>query len=431
MLVKVFDIKKGDVITITGAGGKTSLMFSLARELSVSGKVLITTTTKIFLPKPEEFEVLITANNKIKGLSKNIFVYGEKLENNKLYSPSYDKIYNLKKEFDYILIEGDGAKEKKIKAWSDTEPCIPPFSTKTIGVINLDILNLKLEKNNIHRFEIFKEKFSLYINKIANKYFLKDYIKFGDFFKCSSNTNNYLFFNGIDGDNYLEKFSQTLEICNQLKKENCPYNFILGSLYHNYFFKYIPTDAIVMASGYSKRMGKNKLQLPYRDTNLLGYTLEKLSFLPFYNIYVCGREKWVKDLTKNFGYNYLENKRSQFGQSESIKLGINNSSGEGIVFFTADQPLLTKNTLLKIYFNFLRYNYITIPRAEGQSFSPVFFPKNKREDLLKLEGDTGGREIIKKTALISFVDFQDKKEFLDIDTPEEYQNILSYQIDNK
>ena len=144
MLTKVFDIKKGDIITITGAGGKTSLMFSLARELSTLGRVLVTTTTKIFTPKIDEYEELILPNHKTKGLAKNIFIYGEKIENNKLHSLSYDKIFDLKKDFDYILIEGDGAKEKKIKAWNNTEPCIPSFSTKVIGIINLDILDLKL-----------------------------------------------------------------------------------------------------------------------------------------------------------------------------------------------------------------------------------------------------------------------------------------------
>lgn len=113
MLTKVFDIKKGDIITITGAGGKTSLMFSLARELSTLGRVLVTTTTKIFTPKIDEYEELILPNHKTKGLAKNIFIYGEKIENNKLHSLSYDKIFDLKKDFDYILIEGDGAKEKK------------------------------------------------------------------------------------------------------------------------------------------------------------------------------------------------------------------------------------------------------------------------------------------------------------------------------
>ena len=172
MLTKVFDIKKGDIITITGAGGKTSLMFSLARELSTLGRVLVTTTTKIFTPKIDEYEELILPNHKTKGLAKNIFIYGEKIENNKLHSLSYDKIFDLKKDFDYILIEGDGAKEKKIKAWNNTEPCIPSFSTKVIGIINLDILDLKLEENNIHRFELFKEKFNCYINKTVDENFL-------------------------------------------------------------------------------------------------------------------------------------------------------------------------------------------------------------------------------------------------------------------
>lgn len=425
MLLDAFDIKKGDIITITGAGGKTSLMFSLAKKLSLIGKVLVTTTTKIFVPNVEDYEELITTETKIKGREKNIFVYGEKIENGKLYSLSYEKIFDLKKDFDFIIIEGDGAKEKKIKAWNNTEPCIPTFSNKVIGVINLDISNLKLEEYNIHRFELFKEKFKNYVNMIVDKNFLTDYISSGDFFKNSPLSKKYIFFNGIDGDNYLEKFSLALEVCNHLKKINLSYNFILGSIQSNIFFKYIPTDAIVMASGYSRRMGENKLKLPYRDTNLLDYTFEKLSYLPFYNIYVCGREEWVKNLTKEYNYIYLDNKLSHLGQSESIKLGVNNSTGEGIVFFTSDQPLLTKESILKIYFNFLKYNYITIPRAEGERFSPVFFPSYKKGELLKLSGDVGGREVIKNSSLISFVDFSNKLEFLDIDTPEEYLNLNS------
>ena len=424
MLTEVFNIKKGDIITITGAGGKTSLMFSMAKELASLGKVLVTTTTKIFLPKVEEYEELVLETHKIKGMAKNIFIYGEKVEDGKLHSITYEKIFELKKNFDFVLIEGDGAKEKKIKAWNKNEPCIPSFSTKIIGVINLDILDLKLEEKNIHRFEIFKENFSSYTDKVVSKEFLIEYINSGEFFRNSPSSEKYIFFNGIDGKNYLEKFSLTLEVCNHLRKSSSPYNFILGSIYCGYNFSYIPTDAIVMAAGYSRRMGKNKLQLPYRDTNLLGYTLEKLSFLPFYNIYVCGREEWVKQLAEKFNYIYLENKNSHLGQSESVKLGVSSSSGEGIVFFTGDQPLLTKNSILKIYFEFLKYNYITIPVAEGERFSPVFFPFKKRQELLKLEGDTGGREVIKNSSLISLVDFSSKTEFLDIDTPEEYNDII-------
>ena len=44
---------KTGVISLIGAGGKTSLMFKLAKELSqLKHRVLTTTTKKIFLPQP-------------------------------------------------------------------------------------------------------------------------------------------------------------------------------------------------------------------------------------------------------------------------------------------------------------------------------------------------------------------------------------------
>ena len=44
---------EGGVISLVGAGGKTSLMFRLAHELSLTGdSVLTTTTTKIYVPEP-------------------------------------------------------------------------------------------------------------------------------------------------------------------------------------------------------------------------------------------------------------------------------------------------------------------------------------------------------------------------------------------
>ena len=39
---------------ITGGGGKTSLLYGLGAELEKLGRVLLTTTTKIFRPTPEE-----------------------------------------------------------------------------------------------------------------------------------------------------------------------------------------------------------------------------------------------------------------------------------------------------------------------------------------------------------------------------------------
>ena len=51
-----FNIEKKNIITITGAGGKTTLMFLLSGELSKFGKVMVTTTTKIYTLEKSQFE---------------------------------------------------------------------------------------------------------------------------------------------------------------------------------------------------------------------------------------------------------------------------------------------------------------------------------------------------------------------------------------
>ena len=48
-LAKALDVRKG-VTAIIGAGGKTTLLLALARELAQSARVIITTTTHIYPP---------------------------------------------------------------------------------------------------------------------------------------------------------------------------------------------------------------------------------------------------------------------------------------------------------------------------------------------------------------------------------------------
>ncbi len=53
-----FGIEKNSVTGITGSGGKTSMMFLLAEELSKKGRVLVTTSTKIYEPFKKQYEYL-------------------------------------------------------------------------------------------------------------------------------------------------------------------------------------------------------------------------------------------------------------------------------------------------------------------------------------------------------------------------------------
>jgi len=58
-------LKKKDIVSIVGAGGKTTLMFRLAQENKTHAKVLATTTTKIYVPPKETADMICIGENNI------------------------------------------------------------------------------------------------------------------------------------------------------------------------------------------------------------------------------------------------------------------------------------------------------------------------------------------------------------------------------
>ena len=62
-LIDTFKISKKDIITIVGAGGKTSLMYSASSLLRKDYKVLVTTTTHIYIPDKSIYDEIIMLND--------------------------------------------------------------------------------------------------------------------------------------------------------------------------------------------------------------------------------------------------------------------------------------------------------------------------------------------------------------------------------
>ncbi len=417
----IFGIKKGSIICITGSGGKTSLMYFLAKKLSKSGKVVITTTTKIYTPLKACYEELVIEKKKIKGKAKNITVIGKNHLEGKISSLSYEKINELSKIYDYVLVEGDGAKEKILKGWHQKEPCIPEFADIVIGVVNIRSLGKQINEKNIHRLDIFLDNTKEKTGNLVKRKTLEKYISSGDFFRKSKGK-NYIYINGIE----REKDSYEALYLGINK-----YNTYFGSMYDKWINKYRKIDAIVMASGYSKRFNGDKLLEKVEGKSILEYLLEKLRKLPFEKIYVVGRDSNIEALSKKYGYNYIENFRAHLGQSESIKAGLEYSKNEGVMFFPGDQLFIKKESILRLMLEFEKINEITIPIIGGKPSSPVIFPMKYKKELLKLQGDTGGREIIKSVKTVKKVRFLDSKEFMDIDTKDDLKKAEDIMKDYK
>lgn len=159
-LKKLINIRGREVITIVGAGGKTSFMLYLASELKQYGKVAVTTTTKIYPPEDEDFDYMYIGDGKsiLQSQYNNngVYVIGSSInDDGKITSVKESLIVELSKMLDYVLIEGDGSKRKPLKGWRCDEPLVPSITTKTVGIIDIQSVGLEICEDNIHRCSIF------------------------------------------------------------------------------------------------------------------------------------------------------------------------------------------------------------------------------------------------------------------------------------
>ncbi|MGL5675624.1 MAG: selenium cofactor biosynthesis protein YqeC [Cellulosilyticaceae bacterium] len=148
-LVTCLGIEPG-ITTFIGAGGKTTTLFQVARELEAKQqRVIITTTTKMYYPTKDQIEtVLINPTNQLIQqhiLYKGSLAIGGCVKDGKLTAVPLERIEQLKQLADYILIEGDGAKRYPMKVPSAHEPVIPKETGQVVVVAGLKALGQPLE----------------------------------------------------------------------------------------------------------------------------------------------------------------------------------------------------------------------------------------------------------------------------------------------
>ena len=146
------------VVTVIGSGGKTSLIWHLALSFAKKPglKILVTPTTKMFVPNPEEKLYDRYFNSIPPGPAPGITLAGcfNKI-NGKLESLPPGDLEKIVPDYDLLLIEGDGAKGLPLKAWAGDEPVVPPFTDLTIGMLPLGFLGEPVTEKIIHRLQLF------------------------------------------------------------------------------------------------------------------------------------------------------------------------------------------------------------------------------------------------------------------------------------
>ncbi len=174
LLKDILKLKGRGVISIIGAGGKTSLMFRLARELAESDRsVLTTTTTKIFMPCPEQSPNTIIADSfyeLIETLRRELNRFNH-LSAGSRQIPACGKLQGFEPGiinelwqaafFDWIIVEADGAKRRSLKASDLHEPVVPGSTTHLVFVTGLDAIGKPLNDKYVYRAKIFSKNTDL------------------------------------------------------------------------------------------------------------------------------------------------------------------------------------------------------------------------------------------------------------------------------
>lgn len=178
---------------------------------------------------------------------------------------------------------------------------------------------------------------------------------------------------------------------------------------------------IIMASGFSRRMNKNKLTIKINGETIIERVIKAAKKSKLDELLVVYRTDEIKDIGLEYDIKPIFNPNAILGQSESVKLGVINShKSSHYMFLVADQPFLDYRVIDRLIDAFNKEEKITIPYFDGKFGMPLIFPNRFRKELLRTKGDKGGREIIRDNPmLVQRINFANEKLGMDVDSPKD------------
>lgn len=189
-------------------------------------------------------------------------------------------------------------------------------------------------------------------------------------------------------------------------------------------------SAILLAAGESKRMGQPKQLLPFRGSTILGQIMENL--LPSQAaeiIVVLGSqaEKIMPQISRE-PVKIVVNPDFEQGMSSSIKCGLSriSAAADGVMIVLGDQPLIEKETIdLLIEKHRQSERGIILPVYKGLRGHPVIFTMKYKDELMRLTGDIGGKQIVERhPSDVLEVEVDCESVVISIDAESDYQSLV-------
>lgn len=181
---------------------------------------------------------------------------------------------------------------------------------------------------------------------------------------------------------------------------------------------------VIMASGLSVRFGKNKLFAELEGKTFLERILDTTEGV-FARRVVVTRSEEAAEVCQKKGVEVIFH--SFPNRNDTVRLGTAFMEGmDGVLFCPCDQPLLRRESLLRLLDAFQEGDILRLAYGEKKGM-PVLFDHAYFAELQSLPEKKGGSYLMEKYGeRVKAIQATEEYELFDIDTPMDLENLQAY-----
>jgi molybdenum cofactor cytidylyltransferase len=424
-------------LAIVGAGGKTTVLFRLAKQ--ITGPVIITASTHLGFDQVEQVDhhYAVRRRNDLSPLRKKIEdgvtlvtgVEGTRKGTDGLSFGLLEELNAIAYSHDVpFLIVADSSRGKPLKAPAKHEPLIPDFVDSVVVLAGLSGLDKPLNPDWVYRPERFEHLSGLKIGDTITLQAIVNVLidECGGLKNIPKGARRIAFLNQVDTH---QQAGMAKGIVKFLQKA---YEVVfVGSMLDNgneVEAAFVRVAGVILAAGGSIRMGTSKQLLQWEGQPLVRVAAEKALKAGLDPVLVVtgAFSQEVQQAVEGLEVQIVQNPDWEKGQSTSVKTGITSlpDSARAVIFFVVDQPKLPIGLVDALIDTHARtLAPIVVPMIDHKHRNPVLFDKITYKDLSKIKGDMGGRQIFSRFPL-TLVPWLDSSVLADVDTMEDYEKLI-------